>query len=176
MATASRRSKPANAASLRGLKPTLKRIDLQLPGRGQVVVTHQIGDRLLVFDLSQESEGFRRLLACLLALYQTPAKQTLIFDEPEKGTYPAGLAILADEFKGYAERGLGQVILTTHSPQFLDHFKPEQIRAVEMRNYATQIGPVAPEQLDALREHFRKPSELLTVDEARLAGSLAEAG
>jgi predicted ATPase len=164
------------AASLRGLKPTLKSIDLRLPDRGQVVVTHQVGDRLLVFDLSQESEGFRRLLACLLALYQTPSKQTLIFDEPEKGIYPAGLAILAEEFKSHADRGVGQVILTTHSPQFLDHFKPEQIRAVEMRDYTTHIGPVAPEQLDALREHFMKPSELLTVDEARLAGSLAEAG
>jgi hypothetical protein len=46
---------------------------------------------------------------------------------------------------------------------------------VEMRGYATHIGPVAPEQMEALREHFMKPSDLLTVDEARLAGSLAEA-
>jgi predicted ATPase len=156
------------AASLRGLKPSLKSIDLQLPGRQQVVVSHAVGDHLLVFDLSQESEGFRRLLACLLALYQTPPKRTLIFDEPEKGIYPAGLAILADEFKGYAGKGLGQVILTTHSPEFLDRFAPEQIRVVEMHDYTTRVGPVAADQLDALREHFLQPKELLTVDEARL--------
>jgi predicted ATPase len=164
------------AASLRRLKPSLKSIDLQQPDRQQIVVSHEAGGKLLVFDLGQESEGFRRLLACLIALYQSPPKQTLIFDEPEKGIYPAGLTILADEFKGYASKGRGQVLLTTHSPEFLDRFAPEQIRVVEMRGHATHVGPVAPEQLEALREHFMKPGDLLTVDEARLAGSLVEAG
>ncbi len=162
-------------ASLRRLKPTLKSIDLDQPGRHQIVVSLETDGRLLVFNLAQESEGFRRLLACLIALYQSPPKQTLIFDEPEKGIYPAGLAILAEEFKGYASKGRGQVLLTTHSPEFLELFAPEQIRVVEMRGYATQIGPVAPEQLEALQEHVLKPSDLLTVDEARLNGSLAEA-
>src|SRR5262249_31363885 len=76
------------AASLRSLKASLKSIDLQLPQRQHVVVTHEFGGRLLVFDLNQESEGFRRLLACLIALYQEPPKETLIFDEPEKRIYP----------------------------------------------------------------------------------------
>jgi predicted ATPase len=133
-----------------------------------VIVTHDVGGRLLVFDLRQESEGFRRLLAFLLALYQTPPKQTLVFDEPEKGIYPVGLAVLAEEFKGYASKGRGQVLLTTHSPEFLDKFDPDQIRVVVMRDSTTRIGPVAPDQLEALREHFLQPGELLTVDEARL--------
>jgi predicted ATPase len=160
------------AASLRGLKSSFKSVDLQLPQRQQIVVTHEMGGRLLVFDLGQESEGFRRLLACLIALYQTPPKQTLIFDEPEKGIHTAGLAILADEFKGYASTGRGQVLLTTHSPEFLDHFAPEQVRVVEMHDHATRLGPVAPEQMEALREHFLRPGELLTVDKARLEESL----
>ncbi len=163
------------AASLRRLKPQLRSLDLDQPGRREIIVSHEAGGHLLTFKLDQESEGFRRLLACLIALYQSPPKQTLLFDEPEKGIYPAGLAILADEFKGYASKGRGQIILTTHSPEFLDHFSPEQIRVVEMKGYATQIGPVALEQLEALREHVLRPSELLTVDEARLADSLAEA-
>jgi predicted ATPase len=164
------------AASLRRLKHSLKSLDLQQPSREKIVVSLEAGGQLLVFDLGQESEGFRRLLACLIALYQSPPKQTLIFDEPEKGIYPAGLTILADEFKSYVSKGRGQVLLTTHSPEFLDQFAPEQIRVVEMRGYSTHIGPVAPEQLEALREHCLKPSDLLLVDEARLAGSLVEAG
>ncbi len=162
-------------ASLRRLKPSLKSLDLQQPTRQEIVVSHELNGHLLVFPLDQESEGFRRLLACLIALYQSPPKQTLIFDEPEKGIYPAGLSILADEFKGYAAKARGQVILTTHSPEFLDQFSPEQIRVVEMIDYTTRIGPVAPEQLEALREHFMKPSDLLTVDEARLDESLVGA-
>jgi predicted ATPase len=164
------------AASLRRLKPSLKSLDLEQPYRQRIVVHQEKKGKVLMFQLSQESEGFRRLLACLLALYQSPPKLTLIFDEPEKGIYPAGLAILADEFKGYAEKGRGQVLLTTHSPDFLDHFAAEHLRVVEMRDGATHIGPVAPEQLEALREHFIKPGDLLTVDEARLPGSLVEAG
>ena len=39
-------------------------------------------------DLTEESDGFRRFYAHLLALYQTPPKQTLVFEEPENGIYP----------------------------------------------------------------------------------------
>jgi predicted ATPase len=162
------------AAAIRPLQPRLKTIDLSQPQHDRVIVTHQAGERLLVFDLAQESEGFRRLLACLLALYQTPPKQILLFDEPEKGMYPAGLAVLAEEFKGHAREGRGQVLLTTHSPQFLDHFGPEQIRVVEMREHATHIGHLALDQTEALREHLLRPGELLTTDEARLALAGAE--
>lgn len=165
----------ALTASLRTLKSSVKSVHLLLPQKGQIQVTHEVAGQPLTFDLSQESEGFRRLFACLIALYQEPPKQTLIFDEPEKGIYPVGLSILAEEFKGYASKGRGQVILTTHSPEFLDHFAPEQIRVVEMHNYTTRIGSVAPEQLEALREHSLEPKELLTVDEARLEESLSEA-
>lgn len=42
-----------------------------------------------------------------------------------------------------------------------------------MHEYGTRIGPIAPEQREALREQFLQPRELLTVDEARLEGSLA---
>jgi predicted ATPase len=160
-------------ASLRSLKSTFKGITLEVPQRRQVFVTHEVGGHPLTFNLSQESEGFRRLLACLLALYQEPPKQTLIFDEPEKGIYALGLGILADEFKAYADKGRGQVLLTTHSPEFLNHFAPEQIRVVEMHDYITRIGPVSPEQMEALREHYLEPKELLTVDEARLETSVA---
>jgi predicted ATPase len=145
----------------------LHSIELEQPGRQRVVVTLEFEGRRLFFPIAQESEGFRRLLACLLALYQTPPKQTLIFDEPEKGIYPAGLAILAEEFHSHA-KGRGQIILTTHSPEFLGHFRPEQIRVVKMHGYSTRIGPLEQGQAEAIREEFLKPGDLLTADPARL--------
>ncbi|MCI0743465.1 MAG: AAA family ATPase [Gemmataceae bacterium] len=157
------------AASLRKLKSNLRSLDLEQPSRQRIAVTLESEGRRLVFPLDQESEGFRRLLACLLALYQTPPKQTVLFDEPEKGIFPPGLPILAEEFKNYASQGRGQVILTTHSPEFLDHFEPEQIRVVEMAGFGTRIGRLAPEQTEAIRERYLKTGELLTVDPARLA-------
>ncbi len=156
-------------ACLRKLNPSVKTLDLQLPGGTNFVVGHEAGSRVLAFDLAQESEGFRRFLAHLIALYQNPSKQTLVFEEPENGIHPGALATLADQFKACPEAGRGQVILTTHSPELLDHFDPEQLRVVTMRDHKTQIGPVDQEQFEALGEHLLRPGELLTVDPARLA-------
>jgi predicted ATPase len=122
----------------------------------------------------QESEGFRRYLAHLLALYQTPSKQTLIFEHPEAGLHPGALESLAYEFKTCPHDGRGQVILTTHSPQLLDYFPVESIRVVDIQEQATKIDRLAPEQFEAVRERLLHPGELLTVDPARLPGQLAE--
>jgi predicted ATPase len=153
---------------LQRLNPAVKNVDLiALQKPAKIMVSQQVKDKVLVLELAQQSEGLRRFLAYFIALYQSPPKQTLIFEEPEKGIHPGALAVLADQFKAYASSGRGQVILTTHSPQLLDYFAPENIRVVEIDNYQTRIGPLAPEQLESLKEKLLRPGELLTVDYAR---------
>ncbi len=161
-------------AALRQLNPSIKSVELNMPGREKIVVSHEVAGRVLPLELVYESEGFRRLLAHLIALYQTPPKQALFFEEPEKGIHPGALAVLAEEFKACPIAGRGQIVLTSHSPELLDHFQPEQLRVVEMENYSTMIGPVAPEQVEAIREQLLHPGELITVDTARLAAAPAE--
>ena len=161
-------------AGMRTMKPTLVGITVDQPQSTVISTAHEISNfPRLTFDIAQESEGSRRLFACLLALYQQPSKQTLLFDEPEKGIYPAGLGLLAQEFNACAASGRGQVILTTHSPDFLDHFLPEQIRVVEMAKFETRIGPVEEGQVEAIKEQFLSAGELLTVDLARINESTA---
>jgi len=155
-------------ASLRSLNRSVQGVDIRLPDKNAVTVSHAVGNQALVLDLAQESEGFRRFLAHLLALYQSPPKQTLIFEEPEKGIHPGALTALADEFKLCASKRGGQIILTTHSPEFLNQFGAESIRVTEMIDSQTQIGPLAPDQFESLKEHLLDPGELLTVDPARL--------
>lgn len=118
--------------------------------------------------LDQESDGFRRFLAHLLALYQNPSKQTLIFEEPENGIYLGALAVLAEEFQAAPADGRGQVILTTHSPRLLDHFTADEIRVVEIAGMQTRIGPVSSEQRASIQEGLLVPGELLSVDPARI--------
>jgi hypothetical protein len=156
-------------AALRRLDPSVKSVELRMPGREKIVVSHDVGGAMLPFDLEQESEGLRRFLVYLIALYQIPPKQTLIFEEPEKGIHPGALAVLADQFKAAPAADRGQVILTTHSPDLLNHLPPESIRVVEMRDSVTHIGPVDPGQVEAIRDQLLRPGELLTVDTARLA-------
>src|SRR5438552_8311060 len=82
----------------------------------KVVIAHNVGAQLIPLDLSQESDGLRRYYAHLLALYQTPSKQVLMFEEPENGIYPGALSNLAEEFRNASKNGRGQVLLTTQSP------------------------------------------------------------
>ena len=56
-------------AVLKRLKPTLKAVDLVQPGNNAVSVAAEFNGKILNVNLSQESEGFRRLFACLLAAF-----------------------------------------------------------------------------------------------------------
>lgn len=162
------------AKSIRAVNRTASSLTLNAPKPDRLDIGYQLNGRLLTFDVRQESEGFRRFLAQMLAMYQNPSKQTLLFEHPESGLHPGALEALAYEFKACPRDGRGQVILTTHSPQLLDYFPPESLRVVDVDKMATRIGPVAPEQMESLREQLLQPGELLTVDPARLPGDLAE--
>ena len=164
-----RRDRASLVASLKQVNSRVLSVELDsIQTPKQAIISHEFGDKILPMPLGTESSGFRRFLAHLLALYQTPPKQTLIFEEPENGIFPGALAILAEEFQATPEAGRGQVILTTHNPVFLNHFDADQIRVVEMdENLETQIGPLAPEQREALKDKLLYPGELFTVDVAR---------
>ncbi len=155
-------------AALRHINPTVASVELDsLQNPQHAIVAHRVGDKILTLDLREESEGFRRFYAHLLALYQPRPKQTLIFEEPENGIYPGALELLADEFKAAYEAKRGQVLLTTHSPGLLDHFAPEQIRVVDLVDFETRIGPLAEDQKEAIGEELLHSGELLTVVPAR---------
>ena len=147
--------------------------DIQQPTH--VVVGHKSNEKTVALQLSQESDGFRRVYAHLLALYQRPPKQTLIFEHPEDGIHPGALSLLAEEFKAAPHDGRGQVLLTTHSPKLLDHFDADQIRVVELNGFETQIGLIASEQQAALQDRLLDAGELLTVDPARIQLQASEA-
>lgn len=164
----------AVADSLKAVNSSVTNVSLHEPERDRLDVAHEVAGKLLTLDAAQESEGFRRFLAHMLALYQTPPKQTVIFEHPEHAIHPGAMTALFEEFQSYVQNGRGQVILTTHSPQLLDHFAADQIRVVDIENQETRIGRLAQEQVQSVRDKLLLPGELLTVDPARLPGQLAE--
>ena len=163
-------------AALQQINPTVSSVELNdIRQPSHVVVGHKFNGKTLPLQLSQESAGFRRFYAHLLALYQRPSKQTLLFEHPEDGIHPGALSLLAEEFNASSVDQRGQVILTTHSPDFLDHFAADQIRVVELEGLQTRIGPVSDEQREAIQEKLLEPGELLTVDPARIQLEATEA-
>ena len=155
-------------SALKCLNRSFAAVDAKKGGAKRLVVSHDFNGRILVFDIAQESEGFRRFFAHLLALHQSPPKETMVFEEPEKGIHPGALETLAEELRTCPEEGRGQVILTTHSPALLDYFDPSALRVVVIEGGVTSIGPVATGQLAALKQKLLTPGELLTVDPARI--------
>lgn len=165
---------------LRKIDPTVVDLDPRsFPERStndDALVSHRARNQpILPIPLGQHSEGFRRFLAHLLMLSQQPSKLTMFFEEPEKGIYPGALSALVDRFEAVTSSGRGQIVLTTHSPQLLDHFSVESIRVVEMEGYATRIGQLAGDQLDAVRKGLLTTGELLTVEEAKREPAVATA-
>jgi hypothetical protein len=155
--------------ALQRVNPSVSSVELDdIRNPSKVLVGHKFDGKTLVLGLSQESDGFRRFYAHLLAIYQRPPKQTLTFEHPEDGIHPGALSLLADELKTTPEEGRGQVIFTTHSPSLLDHFPVEQIRVVELSGLQTRIGSISDEQKEAILEKLLEPGELLTVDPARM--------
>lgn len=156
-------------ASLQAVNPAIASIELDsLTGPNRAIVGHTAAGKIFELNLQQESDGFRRFYAHLLALYQTPPKLTLIFEEPENAIYPGALSLLADEFKAAPRENRGQVIITTHNPTLLDSFDVDNVRVVEMRDGKTLVGPVSKEQTAAVKDHLLTTGELLKIDQPKI--------
>lgn len=69
------------------------------------------------------SDGTLRFLFLLTVLASPEPAPLIAIDEPETGLHPSMLPIVAEYAVDAAQKS--QVILTTHSPQFLDAFKDE---------------------------------------------------
>jgi predicted ATP-dependent endonuclease of OLD family len=158
-------------ATLQRINPSVMSVELdsvQTPSK--VIVGHRFTDDsdIISLQLEQESAGFRRFYAYLLALYQRPPKQTLLFEHPEDGIHPGAMSLLAEEIQATPNEHRGQIVLTTHNPRLLDYFSSSQIRVVELIGDATQIGKLSTEQRESLDEQLLEPGELLTTDPARI--------
>ncbi len=80
------------------------------------------------FSANQLSDGMARFI-CLTTLFLQPEHlrpETTIIDEPELGLHPVALEVLADMIKLTAAKAAkNQVICSTQSIAFANHFEPE---------------------------------------------------
>jgi predicted ATPase len=107
--------------NLRSLVPSLRDIDVrEIVGTLDPVVIERDGGE---FPFRLASEGTLRLL-CLLAIAIAPNPPAVVaYEEPENGVQPARLDVLAQVIENLAQSARTQVLLTTHSPTFLDRIR-----------------------------------------------------
>ena len=87
-----------------------------------------------VFGPHQLSDGTLRAMA-LITLFLQPAEDLpplIVVDEPELGLHPHAIEIIAGLIRAASLET--QVILTTQSSTFLDHFDPEEVIVVDSRD------------------------------------------
>ncbi len=77
------------------------------------------------------SSGTMRILALLAVLRHPTPPPLLVIEEIENGLDPRTIQLLVDEMRDFVQSGLGQIIITTHSPYFLDLLSLSQIVVVE---------------------------------------------
>lgn len=114
------------------------------------------------------SDGTLSAFGVLLALFQRtsgdPSELTLVgIEEPETAIHPAAVAVLREALAEASTTK--QVLVTTHSPELLDHagLEPDSLLAVESRSGTTIISRPDAVGVRAIREGLFTAGELLRV-------------
>ena len=108
----------------------------------------------LTFGPHQLSDGTLRAI-CLISLLLQPVEDlplVIIVDEPELGLHPYALNVIASLFKAASEHV--QVIISTQSSTFLDHFDPDDVIVVDQRDGKSTFHRPGAEKLDAWLEEY----------------------
>ena len=106
--------------------PGITHVDAKTTEEGRVLLRFQDGAFTDPFLARHVSDGTIKMLAYLILLYDPRPHPLLCVEEPENQLYPSLLTELAEEFRAYADRG-GQVFISTHSPDFLNACKLEEV-------------------------------------------------
>jgi predicted ATPase len=118
--------------------PGITRVESKTTEEGRVLLKFQDGAFEDPFLARYVSDGTIKMLAYLTLLYDPNPHPLLCVEEPENQLYPQLLWELAEEFRSYSQRG-GQVFVSTHSPDFLNAVKLEEVFLLTKKGGYTQV-------------------------------------
>lgn len=105
---------------IKDILPQSRKIRAVASGRLSLTVEWHVEDATHPFYLDEMSDGTVRMLCWAIILNSPKLPSLIVIDEPELGIHVAWLSKLAAWIKNAAEKT--QVIVSTHSPDLLDHF------------------------------------------------------
>jgi len=127
---------------LKALFPDFVRISFPNNDRGEILISWE-DENGRITNVTQLSDGTLKFL-CLIAILKNPNPPALIgIDEVDANLHPMMQTILAGMIEEAAQRT--QIIATTHNPDFVSNFEPDEIvilqqyhGATEMRRFSTK--------------------------------------
>lgn len=141
--------------------PGVSKVEAKPTEDGRLVLRFQDGAFQDPFIARYVSDGTIKMFAYLVLLYDPKPHPLLAVEEPENQLYPELLVELAEEFRDYARRG-GQVFISTHSPEFLNATKLDEIYwLVKQQGFATVRRASESELLRNLVQEGDLPGVLL---------------
>lgn len=118
--------------------PGVSRVEAKPTEDGRLVLRFQDGSFQDPFIARYVSDGTIKMFAYLVLLYDPRPHPLLAVEEPENQLYPELLHELVEEFRDYARRG-GQVFVSTHSPEFLNGARLDEIYWLVKRDGFTTV-------------------------------------
>ncbi len=122
--------------------PGISQVEAKTTEDGRLILKFQDEAFKDPFIARYVSDGTIKMFAYLVLLYDPKPHPLLCIEEPENQLYPSLLMELAEEFKAYSlqnnELG-GQVLVSTHSPDFLNGVDLENIFWLEKKEGITNI-------------------------------------
>jgi predicted ATPase len=122
--------------------PGVKKVEAAQTDDGRVILKFQDGSFKDPFVARFVSDGTIKMFAYLILLYDPKPHPLLCVEEPENQLYVSLLGELAEEFADYSSRG-GQVFVSTHSPDFLNHVSLDSIFILAKKDGFTTIRRAA---------------------------------
>jgi predicted ATPase len=118
--------------------PGVTKVESKPTEEGRILLKFQDGAFEDPFLARYVSDGTIKMLAYLVLLYDPEPHPLLCVEEPENQLYHTLLWELAEEFRAYANRG-GQVFVSTHSPDFLNATKLNEVFWLAKQDGYTQV-------------------------------------
>lgn len=125
-------------ASMEKRVPGVSKVEAQETEDGRIVLRFQDGNFKDPFISRFVSDGTIKMFTYLILLKDPEKHALLCVEEPENQLYPQLLFELAEEFRLYSEDG-GQVFISTHSPDFLNAVRLEELYCLIKEDGYTKI-------------------------------------
>lgn len=140
--------------------PGVKKVEASETADARVILRFQDGSFKDPFIARFVSDGTIKMFAYLVLLYDPKPHPLLCVEEPENQLYPNLLGELSEEFEAYASRG-GQVLVSTHSPDFLNRVPLDSIYYLSKASgFTTVLRAADSENLKSLVEGGDLPGTL----------------
>jgi predicted ATPase len=118
--------------------PGISSVEPKLMDDGYLTLRFKDGSFQSPFLDRYVSDGTIKMFAYLVLLYDPNAHPLLCVEEPENQLYPKLMTELAEEFRLYANRG-GQVLVSTHSPDFLNAVEIDEVCWLVKKAGSTEV-------------------------------------